>query len=470
MKKQRGITLIALVITIVVLLILAGVTLSMVLGNNGVLTQATDSVNKNKEAVAKEEMGMAWASAETEFINEYTKDPSKQRAEYFTESKLNEFLGGTVLDVVYNENGTSTIKYTKDGLVYEMQVDADGEVTVVEEKTAAELYEDFAGDEEGATEGKLHIGDYINYNPNPDNLTTEQMTEENGYRYISTNNQTGVEDAIAENNYNGTQAVTEQVFTVQSGLRWRVIGMEGTNLLITTEEPIIPDSPVTLGSKVGYYLYGAKAYENCITEIDNFAKIYANGRGALKASTRGMSMTDIDNIAGVVANGTTVTPAGANQYEENGAMQPYGTQLTEYLKGTNFGWTPAAWLAASESDRKNALKAPGVTGTALAYYYEGDNAVLKTASSTIRKELVWGESNSYSYWLSSHAFVARTSYLEFGPGTVNNNRANSTTNYFVMGFSLGDVMGVRPVVYLDSNITFTAESTVDGITTWNINQ
>ena len=39
-KKQTGITLIALVITIIVLLILAGVSIAMLSGNNGILTQA----------------------------------------------------------------------------------------------------------------------------------------------------------------------------------------------------------------------------------------------------------------------------------------------------------------------------------------------------------------------------------------------------------------------------------------------
>ena len=39
-KKQRGITLIALVVTIIVLLILAGVSVSMLTGQNGILTNA----------------------------------------------------------------------------------------------------------------------------------------------------------------------------------------------------------------------------------------------------------------------------------------------------------------------------------------------------------------------------------------------------------------------------------------------
>ena len=40
-KKQKGITLIALVITIIVLLILAGVTISALSGDNGILTNAS---------------------------------------------------------------------------------------------------------------------------------------------------------------------------------------------------------------------------------------------------------------------------------------------------------------------------------------------------------------------------------------------------------------------------------------------
>ena len=43
-KEKRGITLIALIITIIVLLILAGVTISMVVGDNGVLKQAQNAI------------------------------------------------------------------------------------------------------------------------------------------------------------------------------------------------------------------------------------------------------------------------------------------------------------------------------------------------------------------------------------------------------------------------------------------
>lgn len=54
MKKQRGITLIALVITIIVLLILAGVSLSLTLGTNGILSQAKNGVEKHRTSSEEE--------------------------------------------------------------------------------------------------------------------------------------------------------------------------------------------------------------------------------------------------------------------------------------------------------------------------------------------------------------------------------------------------------------------------------
>ena len=54
-RNERGITLIALVITIIVLLILAGVSIAMLTGQNGILTQAQNAKNRTEEAQANEE-------------------------------------------------------------------------------------------------------------------------------------------------------------------------------------------------------------------------------------------------------------------------------------------------------------------------------------------------------------------------------------------------------------------------------
>ena len=58
MKKQNGITLIALVITIIVLLILAGVSIAMLTGDNGILTKATDSKTATSKAEVMEKINM----------------------------------------------------------------------------------------------------------------------------------------------------------------------------------------------------------------------------------------------------------------------------------------------------------------------------------------------------------------------------------------------------------------------------
>ena len=54
-KQEKGITLIALVVTIVVLLILAGVSISLVLSNNGVISKAKDARNQYAEAQTNDE-------------------------------------------------------------------------------------------------------------------------------------------------------------------------------------------------------------------------------------------------------------------------------------------------------------------------------------------------------------------------------------------------------------------------------
>jgi len=54
LKQMKGITLIALVITIIVLLILAGVSIATLTGENGILTQANNAKGQTKEAEAEE--------------------------------------------------------------------------------------------------------------------------------------------------------------------------------------------------------------------------------------------------------------------------------------------------------------------------------------------------------------------------------------------------------------------------------
>ena len=55
-KKQKGITLIALVVTIIVLIILAGISINLILGDNGIITKATQTKEKHTHATVYESL------------------------------------------------------------------------------------------------------------------------------------------------------------------------------------------------------------------------------------------------------------------------------------------------------------------------------------------------------------------------------------------------------------------------------
>ncbi len=58
-KNSKGITLIALVVTIIVLLILAGVSVTTLIGNNGILTQAQNAKKETEKSGTKEQVKIA---------------------------------------------------------------------------------------------------------------------------------------------------------------------------------------------------------------------------------------------------------------------------------------------------------------------------------------------------------------------------------------------------------------------------
>ena len=66
--KETGITLLALVVTIIVLLILAGITISLVLGENGIINRAQNAHQTNAEAKIIEEIQLAWGAVQVDAL------------------------------------------------------------------------------------------------------------------------------------------------------------------------------------------------------------------------------------------------------------------------------------------------------------------------------------------------------------------------------------------------------------------
>ena len=105
-SNNEGITLIALVVTIVVLLILAGVSLNLVLGNNGIITKAQDAKLMTRAGSAEDEVEL-WKS------DNYIARTSNQA----TVDKE------TMLQGLKDKN-----------LVYEEEIDRDNEIITIKKK------------------------------------------------------------------------------------------------------------------------------------------------------------------------------------------------------------------------------------------------------------------------------------------------------------------------------------------------
>ena len=72
MKNNKGITMIALIITIIVMLILAGVALSFTIGEDGVINKAEETEEKQKRATERDRIQLAMADAQIKGMKEIT--------------------------------------------------------------------------------------------------------------------------------------------------------------------------------------------------------------------------------------------------------------------------------------------------------------------------------------------------------------------------------------------------------------
>ena len=97
-KNEKAITLIALAVTIIALLILAGVAISLSIGNNGVVSRGQVSTEGNKLASYKEKVEMYKAEKlmEDEKFIEETLSAGKNTLEYNTKKED----GGTILNII----------------------------------------------------------------------------------------------------------------------------------------------------------------------------------------------------------------------------------------------------------------------------------------------------------------------------------------------------------------------------------
>lgn len=118
--SQKGITLIALVITIIILLILASVTISALSGDNGILTRAGEASKQTKIAEEKEILSISYIGVIAQMQGE-TVDIDKLKQELINNGKN--------VSVSADENGIIEVEFLDSQNVYSID---DGNITKIE--------------------------------------------------------------------------------------------------------------------------------------------------------------------------------------------------------------------------------------------------------------------------------------------------------------------------------------------------
>ena len=235
--NEKAITLIALIITIIVLLILAGVTIATLTGENGILTRSTEVDVKTRAARLREEIDLWKMNIE---VDNYTKD---KKAE-----ELDEFLDRLENEGAITEEEKNTIKET-------------GKVTIGEETIVFVTIAD-----------KVKVGDYVEYNPT---ITDKSGTavEASKLTYTSPIGTIPTEEGKIITHGNGD---SEQTFTAKNDVKWRVLSVDKEQGTVN----IVAENPIKTDAGTNYKLKGAIGYLYAEEEINKACSIYGYGYGA----------------------------------------------------------------------------------------------------------------------------------------------------------------------------------------------
>lgn len=455
--ESRGITLIALVITIIVLLILAGVSIATLTGNNGILSQAQKASKETKIAEEKEQIGLAWNGATAVKQAQGAITASDIESQLSQNGVTNAEVSGDIVVKFEDEDGTS--RWYKLENVGTITGPYDSEEEVPTAMTLIAMYNQAITDNceggEGCTnpEGHLHIGDYVNYqNPSSGSATA----------YAA---QTGVE--------------WNQTYNVDSNLKWRVLGLdEKTGNIKLIAETILKEEGATTYSIVvensPYFdIGGAESYVYGPDEMDKIAELYYNEEYAEEA--RSIKIEDINEAVGMTDGNGNLDEEKVKQYNILVTMSK-ALQYGEKYGPFENQWTPEDWLKkdkpTSSVGSRPEDKITGydyIIGSNAGISIQGEvnppdfeNLPMITIENQTLKSLLFDNTElgtGNSYWLASNGINALKddNFAIFGPGIVASQDGMTIVGLGNDNFcSNGDERPysgyIRPVVILKSNI------------------
>ena len=313
------------------------------------------------------------------------------------------------------------------------------------------------------------VGDYVDYDP-----TLEANTSD--LTYTSTTDKTGTD--------------SNQEFNVatykKAGYGWRILGVSKGKLRLISGE-FVGAGNYTNGSRTYYTLKGKKGCINGIEELNKISAIFGHGKGAEKATS--ITAEDINEITGY-------DPAKAKC--EEGNFNEYGNKVT-YTKegetklssratnGQKWSGTQSTLNYYDKSNKTFKTLTSGSTQITSTYYYYNpttlntkqekptqgvdENGVYNTiyqilfgkyAVNTDSYEISFvGTGTQPRYWLASESANTVTNGVNWGLRRVNDGKVYNRGIYFSSGTEYSyDDFGVRPIVYLKSDISLEWNNTL----------
>ena len=504
-KEMKGITLVALVITIVVLLILAGVSINTVLGDDGIIKKAKEAAETTKRASAEEEMNR--------LVLEYQLAKNDETLESFLQEKVTE---GRIDGVTDNGDGTITITKKVEGKDYTITVKKPAASTPSVKVGAIRVVSDSTGVGSSLGEASTRKGTtlYIMIESTISGGTTTvspqvpyAVTENGTYKFTVTGTVNGTtytkEVSVTVNQFknsiledinikigdsvNYTYDTASSSYTLESkysgyssnqtiaqtaGLKWQVLNVDKEN------DTVDIISTNLTSSKVDFY--GILGYNNGPYLMNEICKAQYSNK-ALGTEARSINLLDMEKqltptgitnrnaYTNAVKYGTTKTYTGRCSYypklyanQKGSGINTTSITQPDITKG-NDPYNESKAIASTEPTTDSSYgqaTSRGLTVTQTFYSIAIDNTNYGTASSVL--------ANSNCYWVAARSvdayeaysndvsFRLRCAYTEIGGGLM----FDSDTD------QRGSGVPLRPVVSLPSSL-LTGEQTNGA---WNLSK
>lgn len=438
-SREHGITLVALVVTIIVLLILAGITIQLVLGQNGIIHRAGDARDETIVGQEKEQVELAYVSAAVKKLgSDVDKDDLQDELDISVGENKTKVTGSDILKVKF-EDTKHVYKVSKAGEV--SKVDSNSNTWTYNhsaQTVSTTLY--------NGTTLTLNIGDYI--------IDTDEQTIEGFDGY------------------------------------WRVLGVEDEQLLLTSNTGSAPftSSDVTLpgaslyneGGTIYLQLTGTDGYNNGVAVLNAIGAKFNNSK---LENGRSINIDDVNTITGYNPNNTGVNDylqTGTGRKFGEGKSYQYGLHITYKIingkvnSSTNYNQdnpASATWVQWTYPGYDYSQYFPFGSYTSISgddvssvdvddYYYDAETltdistdnkpGILSTSAAY---DMLFGNCESdYYYYLASQCVFGNTFYSAYGLRTVVGWEIDRMELWDSYEKENTESVGVRPAILLKSNI------------------